>query len=617
MIIKGNARSGALDLARHLMNGRDNDHVELYGIRHLMSETVVSAFREMEAQAKGTRCTNFLYSVSINPPDAGQADFQVYEKALEKIEASLGLSDVARVVVFHEKEGRRHAHAVYCRIQENGKAVQLAWDRPKLMKAARELCLEYGWTIPKGIESYVTKAFEKVSPANSKERYEKEQVKRTGTDTELHKAFLTKAVAGCKDLSALQNQLQSNGYYLCRGNRDFAVWDVHAQEVYSLARLSGQKMNALKEKYASYESLPSLEAVKKQAVESFHKNHQKQKDVLDMEAHRFKKNKAAYDEKLLALRDKQKQEREKFRLKQEANNRQFQYQTKNRRESPERYESLSANLRKRNQQKEQSLISRHIDERKALDKACQAWKMTEVRLYGQAKGRLSLEERQLLARQLRSESTKTRQTVKNLLREHYVVLSNTLGDRHSEKLMSLSKLRNLDRKQFWDTVRKGHFQLHLKDKAGQDSLDKVQSLAQQQFRDGMQEKRVGVSGQLLSTVFKSRKMDATQAEYSQFRWAKRYKEVSEAEKALRLKHKADESSLLQAQKTERSVLGKNESEGRHADAIARRENYLQRGVGTASFNKTVRKAPVDEGVVNKPNNQPVKPVDKDKRGFEH
>ncbi len=49
---------------------------------------------------------------------------------------------------FREKEGRRHAHVVWSRIDtENMKAINLPFYKTKLRDLPRELFVEHGWNI--------------------------------------------------------------------------------------------------------------------------------------------------------------------------------------------------------------------------------------------------------------------------------------------------------------------------------------------------------------------------------------------------------------------------------------------------------------------------------------
>lgn len=115
MILKASQRSGAAQLGQHLLKTEENEHVEVHEVRGFMSENVMGAMKEAQAMAKGTRCKQYLFSVSLNPPETENVAIEVFEGALASIEEKLGLQGQPRMVVFHEKEGRRHAHAVSSR----------------------------------------------------------------------------------------------------------------------------------------------------------------------------------------------------------------------------------------------------------------------------------------------------------------------------------------------------------------------------------------------------------------------------------------------------------------------------------------------------------------------
>jgi len=153
MILKGSQRGNAAKLARHLMNVQDNEHVELHELRGFVSdEQLLDALLEAQAVAKGTRCQQHLFSLSLNPPEGERVDVATFEAAIELAEQRLGLDGHARAIVFHEKEGRRHAHAVWSRIDvETMTAKNLPFFKRRLMEVSKELYLQNGWDMPKGI----------------------------------------------------------------------------------------------------------------------------------------------------------------------------------------------------------------------------------------------------------------------------------------------------------------------------------------------------------------------------------------------------------------------------------------------------------------------------------
>ncbi len=124
MILKGNQRGGAKDLALHLMK-EENEHVEVFQLRGFASENLMGSLSEAYAVSRGTRCKQFLFSLSLNPPPQENVKTEDFVGAIESVEKSLGLTGQPRAIVFHEKEGRRHAHVIWSRIDiEKMKAVQ-------------------------------------------------------------------------------------------------------------------------------------------------------------------------------------------------------------------------------------------------------------------------------------------------------------------------------------------------------------------------------------------------------------------------------------------------------------------------------------------------------------
>lgn len=115
MIIKASQRGGGTQLGLHLLK-QENEHVEVHEVTGFVSESVMGAMKEAQAMAMGTRCKQHLFSVSLNPPETESVRTEVFETAIAKIEERMGLEGQPRIVVFHEKEGRRHAHAVWSRI---------------------------------------------------------------------------------------------------------------------------------------------------------------------------------------------------------------------------------------------------------------------------------------------------------------------------------------------------------------------------------------------------------------------------------------------------------------------------------------------------------------------
>ena len=88
MILKAKERGDAGQLARYLLAMRDNEHVELHEVSGFVSDDLIEAFSEADAIAKGTRCKNYLFSMSLNPPEGADVPTKV-PRAVPKNSAML------------------------------------------------------------------------------------------------------------------------------------------------------------------------------------------------------------------------------------------------------------------------------------------------------------------------------------------------------------------------------------------------------------------------------------------------------------------------------------------------------------------------------------------------
>ncbi|UWQ83127.1 relaxase/mobilization nuclease domain-containing protein [Leisingera caerulea] len=258
MILKASERANPKDLARHLMNARDNEHVELHELRGFVADDLDGAFQEAHAISRGTRCTNFLFSLSLSPPQDEDMPPEVFEAAIEDIEAKLGLEDQPRAVVFHEKEGRRHAHAVWSRIDaESMTAINLPHFKRKLNDIARDLYLQHGWEMPDGFKQGRTR-----DPLTyTIEEYQ--QAKRAGRDPKQIKALMQDAWKGSDSKATFQSALRDQGFFLAQGDRRGFVALDYRGEVYSLSRTTGAKAKDLKARLGDPKALPTVDEQKR------------------------------------------------------------------------------------------------------------------------------------------------------------------------------------------------------------------------------------------------------------------------------------------------------------------------------------------------------------------
>jgi hypothetical protein len=260
MILKGNQRGGGRQMALHLLNGLDNEHVTVHEVSGFIADDVLGALNEAHALSKATKCKQFMYSLSLNPPQDKKVPVADFEAALEKVEKKLALEGQPRVIVFHEKEGRRHAHCVWSRIDAGEmKAINMSFDRDKLNGISKSLFLEHGWTLPDGFRDK-----SRGNPLNYS-REEWQQAARIGRKATDIKRELQESWAASDNRKSFENALGELGYVLARGDRrGYVAVDVYG-EVYPLnKRKLGLEKKAIEARLGKADTLPSVEHAKEQ-----------------------------------------------------------------------------------------------------------------------------------------------------------------------------------------------------------------------------------------------------------------------------------------------------------------------------------------------------------------
>jgi len=325
MILVGNQRGGARDLARHLMK-TENERVEVAELRGFVADDLDGAFQESYAVSRGTKCKQFLFSLSFNPPKVAGVSEQDFIAAIDKAETKLGLTGQPRAVVFHEKHGddgelRRHAHAVWSRIDiEAMKAIPLPHSKRKMQDVSRDLYLEHGWKMPDGLA---------VSGQRDPRNFtlaEWQQAKRVGEDPRVIKAAFQDAWAISDSKAAFTHALQERGYWLARGDkRGFVAVDHHG-EVHNIAKRAGVKTKAVRERLGDMETLPSVADAKRDIAQAMQaKMEEFQGEVREKEDRQRQDAQA----KRNVLKERQKGQRDAFqevsqlRQRSEAEERQF------------------------------------------------------------------------------------------------------------------------------------------------------------------------------------------------------------------------------------------------------------------------------------------------------
>tara|TARA_R110002167_G_scaffold349342_1_gene561175 strand:+ start:293 stop:1606 length:1314 start_codon:yes stop_codon:yes gene_type:complete len=258
MILEASQRGGAKSMAQHLLRADENEHVEVHEISGFVSNDVLGALMESYAISKGTRCRQFMLSVSFNPPPNENVPINVFEQTADAIEQKLGLEGQPRVLVFHEKHGRRHAHCVWSRIDaETMKAVNLPHFKLKLQDISRQLFLEHGWKMPLGL----MRSSER-DPFNFN-RKEWRQAQRLGEDHKAIRQALMECWAVSESKGSFVQALKSRGFYLARGDRrDFVAVDYRG-EVFGLGkRMIGAHVKEMRARLGDAAALPSIADVR-------------------------------------------------------------------------------------------------------------------------------------------------------------------------------------------------------------------------------------------------------------------------------------------------------------------------------------------------------------------
>lgn len=374
MIMVGSARGNGSKLAVHLMNDRDNDHVEIHDLRGFTANNLHGAFQEADAISKGTRCQQYLFSLSINPPETESVSIHHFEAAIERAEQSLGLQDQARAIVFHEKQGRRHAHVVWSRIDVlEMKAINLPFYKQRLNDVSKDIFLEHGWRLPNG---YLDKRNR--DPRNFT-LDEWQQAKRAGKDARDIKRTFQEAWSVSDGKEAFAHAMEEKGYVLARGDRGrFVAVDVQG-EVYAVPKWTGLKARQVREKLGDIKELRSVEEAKAQIAETMQPTLSRWQDELNARNQRLEEKQARQRKKLV---ERQRAERERLKTKlekrriNEARDRQARFRTglqglwdrvrgehSRIREENER-EAWQAHMRDR--ELTDNVVFEHLSERRAL-----------------------------------------------------------------------------------------------------------------------------------------------------------------------------------------------------------------------------------------------------------
>ena len=240
------------------MNAQENEHVELVEMNGFAGQSLTAALLEIEGVSKATLAQKPMFSVSFNAPENELVSDEQYFDAFDRVEKKLGLVGQPRAIVAHEKEGRRHFHVVWSRIDgEKFKAIELPHFKLKCTDISKQLYEMYNWPMPQGLIDH------KLTQGVNLKTAEYMQLKRQDVDPAELRQNCLDAWEISDNMHSFKHALAERNLYLARGDkRGFVVLD-HNAKVYSLSRFSGIKVKELKQKLGLPDKLPSVKETEK------------------------------------------------------------------------------------------------------------------------------------------------------------------------------------------------------------------------------------------------------------------------------------------------------------------------------------------------------------------
>jgi hypothetical protein len=260
MIIKGNRRGGAKQLADHLLRRDTNEEVLIreitgYPGAGLTDHDLSSTLRFMAAQGQAKGKLRTLYHAIIAPQEGETLNQQQLKYAADILAKNLGMEGHQRVIVEHRKDGRQHFHLVFNILHPTtGKQARLQWTRKFEWNTGRQLEQELG------LKPVVSKG-------RASKRWEHERGKRSGINPQDVRQEVTAIYHASKTGAEFNAKLNEAGYILTKGKNNSYVLVDKAGHIHGLLRrLEGVKLKDLRIKFPDLKTLklPSLEQAQKQ-----------------------------------------------------------------------------------------------------------------------------------------------------------------------------------------------------------------------------------------------------------------------------------------------------------------------------------------------------------------
>lgn len=191
---------------------------------------------------------------SLNPPGGESVTTADFETAADEVERKLGLEGQPRAIVFHEKDGRRHAHVVWSRIDaDRMRGINLPHFKMRLRDVSRDLFRSHSWEMPKGLRDWQER-----DPLGYT-REEWQQARRVGLDPKQIKTLFQECWNRSDSGTAFAQALKERGFMLARGDRRGFVAVDYRGEVYAVARQAGVKTKDVAARLGDPAAYPSVD----------------------------------------------------------------------------------------------------------------------------------------------------------------------------------------------------------------------------------------------------------------------------------------------------------------------------------------------------------------------
>lgn len=257
MIAKGNPHNSGPYLARYLAaSSKGNESAELVELRGFASDNVFDAMALVQLQAGGTHCQKPIFHVQVRTPKGEELTREQWAHVADRIEKQLGFDGQPRAVVFHQKDGHRHMHLAWSRIDaETMHVIDPGLYKRKLKEICRKLEKEMGL-------QQVRNEREPDEKTQPPARPEFEQGRRLKTDVKA----IREGIRDCWDASATGAgfvvALEKEGLILAKGDkRSFVVVDERGGYHALGKRITGATAEQTRAKLADIRAgaLPSVE----------------------------------------------------------------------------------------------------------------------------------------------------------------------------------------------------------------------------------------------------------------------------------------------------------------------------------------------------------------------